>query len=62
MAVTEGGIDERFPCGEALTALFGESVKGLSQATAARLKDGCERECAAQRERVGTIALAVSRA
>ena len=32
--------------GEALTALFGESVKGLSPASVARLKDGWEREYA----------------
>ena len=32
--------------GKALTALFGESVKGLSPATIARLKEGWEREYA----------------
>ena len=37
--------------GEALTALFGESVKGLSPASVARLKDGWEREYAQWRER-----------
>ena len=37
--------------GEALTALFGESVKGLSPATIARLKEGWEREYAQWRER-----------
>ena len=37
--------------GEALTALFGESVKGLSPATVARLKGGWEREYAQWRER-----------
>ena len=37
--------------GEALTALFGESVKGLSAATIARLKNGWEREYAEWRER-----------
>ena len=37
--------------GEALTALFGESVRGLSPATVARLKGGWEREYAQWRER-----------
>ena len=37
--------------GEALTALFGESVKGLSAATIARLKGGWENEYAQWRER-----------
>ena len=37
--------------GEALTALFGESVKGLSAATIARLKSGWEREYAEWRAR-----------
>ena len=37
--------------GEALRALFGESVKGLSPATISRLKKGWEREYAAWRER-----------
>ena len=37
--------------GEALRALFGESVKGLSPATIARLKGGWEREYAGWRER-----------
>ena len=36
--------------GEALTALFGESVKGLSAATIARLKGGWEREYAQWRK------------
>ena len=36
---------------EALQALFGESVKGLSPATIARLKGGWEREYAGWRER-----------
>ena len=36
---------------EALTALFGESVRGLSPATIARLKSGWEREYAQWRER-----------
>ena len=37
--------------GEALTALFGESVRGLSPATVTRLKEGWEREYAQWRER-----------
>ena len=37
--------------GEALTALFGESVGGLSAPTIARLKEGWEREYAQWRER-----------
>jgi len=37
--------------GEALRALFGESVGGLSPATIARLKEGWDREYAAWRER-----------
>ena len=37
--------------GEVLTALFGESVKGLSPATIARLKDGWERGYVQRRER-----------
>ena len=36
--------------GEALTALFGESVGGLSPASVSRLKEGWEREYAAWRE------------
>ena len=39
--------------GEALTALFGELVKGLSPAMIARLKSGWEREYAQWRERDG---------
>ncbi len=37
--------------GEALTALFGESVKGLSPASVSRLKEGWEREYLQWRER-----------